>query len=98
MDDAQEDHEALEYKVLVSMDDFNWAKAYRRDPVFRSIYNKLRTSSVSEEDGYSLKDDLLMYKTLKGIWKTLHIAHVDLRLYSNIYSGPILCWPLITAR
>ena len=38
VDEAQEDHEALEYKVLESMDGFNWAKPYRRDPVFRSIY------------------------------------------------------------
>ena len=74
---------AMEYRLLESMENFNWSEAYQKDPVFRKIYKKCKTDGKTH-DGYMIANNLLYFTTSKGVCtyipttllrEILHIAH-----------------------
>src|SRR5258705_10772043 len=73
----------VEYKLLQTMEEFDWDGAYKRDPVFQKIYKKCSMNN-EDPDGYSISGSLLQFTTSKGIRtcipttllrEVLHIAH-----------------------
>src|SRR5258706_18683 len=73
----------VEYKLLETIEEFDWDGAYKRDPVFQKIDKKCSTNN-EDHDGYSISGSLLQFTTSKGIRtcipttllrEVLHIAH-----------------------
>ena len=78
-----EDGNDLEYEVLDSLEDFDWDLAYRKDPVFRTTYQRVMESGPS--NGFEVQvDGTLRFKTSTGpkiciparlLREVLHIAN-----------------------
>ena len=98
----KKDSVGIEYAILENAGDFNWDTAYRKDPVFRSIYKRISMSGVPHE-GYEIwPDGTMSFETSKGphacilaalLREVLHIAHDSLghmgykKTYSHITSS-----------
>jgi len=92
----------MEYAILENAGDFSWDIAYRKDPVFRSIYKRI-SISWAPHDAYEIwADGTMSFVTAKGprtcipaalLREVLHITHDSLwhrgnkKMYSWITSS-----------